>query len=192
MKKIKELTGINTTYIGQYMYNKHKEMNPKMIERILELSEKYPSNKHSNELGWQSKRDFYREECVADLGGFVRECLNKYIEKNIDTSIIKDWRITDLWANICPKYSYHKRHTHPNSDLSGAYYIQVPKSAPELIFTNPHRYMRPLIIGSADTAVSPKEGLIVIFDSGIEHEVNINLSDEPRISLAFNCQINKK
>ena len=52
--------------------------------------------------------------------------------------------------------------------------------------------MRPLIIGSADTAVSPKEGLIVIFDSGIEHEVNINLSDEPRISLAFNCQINKK
>ena len=51
--------------------------------------------------------------------------------------------------------------------------------------------MRPLIIGSADTAISPTDGLLVIFDSGLEHEVNINLSDEPRIGLSFNCQINK-
>ena len=191
MKKLKELTGINTTYIGQYKYNNHKNVNPKILARILELSKEYPSVKRSNELGWQSKKDFYREECVAELGVFVQECLNKYIKKNIDASIIKDWRVTDLWANICPKYSYHKRHTHPNSDLSGAYYVKVPENAPELIFTNPHRYMRPLIIGSADTAISPTDGLLVIFDSGLEHEVNINLSDEPRISLSFNCQINK-
>lgn len=188
---MKELTGINTTYIGQYMYDKHKDVNPKIVKRTLELSKKYPSNQRSNELGWQSKTDFYKEPCVEELGKFVNDCLMKYIKQTIDTSIIKDWYITDLWANICPKYSYHKRHTHPNSDLSGAYYIQVPESAPELIFTNPHRYMRSLIIGSADTAVSPKEGLCVIFDSGLEHEVNINLSEEPRIALSFNCQINK-
>ena len=191
MKKLKELTGINTTYIGQYRYDKHKDINPEIVKRVLELSKEYPSDKRSNELGWQSKTEFYREECVLNLGKFVNECLQKYIKKTIDTSIIKDCRITDLWANICPKYSYHKRHTHPNSDLSGVYYVKVPKSAPELIFSNPHRYMRPLIIGSADTAIVPSEGLCVIFDSGLEHEVNINLSDESRISLSFNCQINK-
>ena len=191
MKKLKELTGINTTYIGQYKYKDAKVVNPKILARILELSKEYPSVKRSNELGWQSKKDFYKEPCVAELGQFVQACLNRYITKNIDTSIIKDFRITDLWANICPKYSYHKRHTHPNSDLSGAYYVKVPENAPELIFTNPHRYMRPLIIGSADTAISPTDGLLVIFDSGLEHEVNINLSDEPRIALSFNCQINK-
>lgn len=189
--KIKELTGINTTYLGQYKYKDAKKVNPKILARILELSKEYPSVKRSNELGWQSKKDFYKEPCVDQLGLFVQTCLNRYITKNMDTSIIRDFRITDLWANICPKYSYHKRHTHPNSDLSGAYYVKVPKNAPELIFTNPHRYMRNFIVGSADTAVSPIEGLLVIFDSGIEHEVNMNLSDEPRVGLSFNCQINK-
>ena len=37
-----------------------------------------------------------------------------------------------------------------------------------------------------DEIVQPLEGALLIFPSWLNHEVSINLSDEERISLAFN------
>ena len=190
-KKNETLTGINTTYIGQYNNKDHNKIKSKIVKRIIEMSQTEPNNKRSNELGWQSSTDFYNEECIKDLAPFIYECLADYIKKTDIYSVVKNYKITDVWANICPKYSFHKRHTHPNSDISGAYYIDLPNDPPELLFINPHRYMRHITLGSGDAAVTPQEGLLLLFDSGIEHEVNMNLSEKSRISLAFNCQLLK-
>ena len=132
-KKNETLTGISATYIGEYQNKDHKRIKPEMVKRIIEMSQTQPTIKRSNELGWQSSTDFYKEECIKDLAPFIDECLLDYIKKNDIHSVVKNYKITDVWANVCPKYSFHRRHTHPNSDISGAYYISLPSSAPELL-----------------------------------------------------------
>ena len=117
-KKNGTLTGISTTYVGQYNNKDHNKIKSKIVKRIIEMSQTEPNNKRSNELGWQSSTDFYKEECIKDLAPFIDECLLDYIKKNDIHSVVKNYKITDVWANVCPKYSFHRRHTHPNSDIS--------------------------------------------------------------------------
>ena len=39
--------------------------------------------------------------------------------------------------------------------------------------------------------ISPKENMLIVFPSWVPHAVEINLSDEDRISLAFNFKLNR-
>ena len=39
--------------------------------------------------------------------------------------------------------------------------------------------------------IAPKENMLVIFPSWVPHAVEINLSDEERISLSFNFKLNR-
>ena len=190
-----EILTTHQTFIGKYYYENHKEDNQKILKKILELSKTEKSNNKSNVLGWQSTEDFYKYSCMNNLEKFIRMCINDYLNQvtkmcNIEGQV-KSFSITDLWANICPKNSYHRRHTHPGSDISGAYYVKVPKEASKLVFKNPHCFFRFFEIGFPYTSIIPQEGLLVLFDSGLEHEVDLNKSDDLRIGISFNCQIMK-
>ena len=39
--------------------------------------------------------------------------------------------------------------------------------------------------------ISPKENMLVVFPAWVPHAVEINLSDEERISLSFNFKLNR-
>jgi len=192
MKKENKIIGIDTTYLGIYHYKDYKQENPKILKRILELSKTIPSHDRSTVAGWQSNTEFYKEPCVANLGNFVNASIDDYIAKTSKVAKADSFAIVDLWANVCPKYSYHSRHNHPNSDISGAYYVKVPDSAPNLVFINPHGFFRHFRLGEGDARVTPEEGMLVLFDSGLEHEVEQNTSNESRVALSINCQLTKK
>ena len=84
----------------------------------------------------------------------------------------------DVWINFSYPKSYNKSHNHSldfNKNIfSGVYYVKVPEESGDLIFPN-----------SGDR-ISPKEGMTVLFHSSIWHAVEPNLSNDLRISFAFN------
>lgn len=69
-------------------------------------------------------------------------------------------------------------HNHDENDelLSGVYYIRVPDQSGELV----------LLDGQLTTRMMPKAGHFLFFPPSLPHRVEVNRSQEQRLSLAFN------
>lgn len=99
------------------------------------------------------------------------------------------------WYNINKPGSHHHRHYHPNSIVSGVVFITNPENGGHLLFNSPHQ--RDIMLSQkknsagthfADGIFSPdqREGCIALFPSWLEHAVSKNMSDEDRLTIAFN------
>ena len=96
------------------------------------------------------------------------------------------------WLNINRKGNYNKVHTHPESHISGVYYITDNCDA--LSFINPLLFDRDLVLGkcrsncfnSEEWAYPVKTGHLVLFPSYLHHYVKPLKGNKNRISLAFN------
>lgn len=102
--------------------------------------------------------------------------------------------ISSLWVNINSKYSYHELHNHPESFLSGVYYLQIPSNSGGIILHDPREQLRfgePKLAhkNSFNAKVvkwEPVAGKIFMFPGWLYHSVEQNHSDEDRVSVAFN------
>ncbi len=107
----------------------------------------------------------------------------------------KQLSMTDCWVNIMPRHVVHGLHLHPTSTISGTYYVQTPKRASALKFEDP-RLDRFMAAPSRKTTCRPENrpwysvpaeaGNVVLFESWLRHEVPVNQSATPRISISFN------
>ena len=103
-----------------------------------------------------------------------------------------EWQFTTTWVNKNPKGTYHNLHKHPNSVLSGVYYIDVPENSSGLTFHDPrerHLRLKPSVeneFTATQAVVGVSSGDLLLFPSDIYHEVTKNEADGMRISLAFN------
>ena len=111
-----------------------------------------------------------------------------------------DTDLDNLWFNVNRKHNYNHTHNHTGTEFSGVYYLEVPENSGNLTFNNPNKAANNILFygrdfsdynefNSLQSHVSPKKGLLVLFPSFLEHNVDMNLSDDPRISLSFNVQI---
>lgn len=101
-----------------------------------------------------------------------------------------DLQMTDCWMNIMPKHTLHSLHMHPHSVISGTYYVSIPKGSSSFRIEDPrvNFYMNAphKIAPSLFYEAVPKEGAFILFESWLRHEVPMNQSNDPRISLSFN------
>jgi uncharacterized protein (TIGR02466 family) len=78
---------------------------------------------------------------------------------------------------------YH-RHLAEGTELAGVYYVNIPKGSGDLIIRyKKHDY------DYSDWYFPPETGKFIIFNSGLEHAVSRNRSEDPRICIAFNFKI---
>lgn len=153
----------------------------------------------SNKLGWQSI-DIQEDEEVQDL---VKE-IELRLEEIKSFSNIRDnavLQISNMWVNINKKYSYNSTHIHSGSFFSGVFYIEVPENSGRINFENPSSLQKVFINSIKQNIVrnneftahtwiyDPKPNMMVLFPSWIEHNVDQNLSDSDRISIAFNTRL---
>ena len=111
-------------------------------------------------------------------------------------------RINELWINILRKGDYNIMHTHPNSDVSGNFYLQVPKEEynsdasykpGHLAWDSPLNTMRTVpnymckTSGNSQPTLEPKPNSGVIFHSFLPHQVLPHYSNTDRIGVAFNA-----
>jgi uncharacterized protein (TIGR02466 family) len=103
-----------------------------------------------------------------------------------------------IWVNVLPEGGSHTGHIHTNAVLSGTYYVTVPKGSAPLVFEDPRHAL--MMAAPPRTKNAPRQhqsyvstppasGTLILWESWLRHEVPLNRSREPRISISFNCVI---
>ena len=121
---------------------------------------------------------------------------NKYL-KTLDylARTKSDLKMTHCWINIMPANSQHTAHIHPQSVISGTFYVTMPEGASSIKFEDPRMgfFMNaPQVSQHAKSENKRylefpcKPGEVVLFESWLRHEVPTNFSKLPRISISFN------
>lgn len=146
--------------------------------------EKNTSVKKSNRGGWQS--DLYKPE--GEFKPLVKQITEFCKHLPLD---IKDFDIPQLWVNVNKKGDWNVIHQHGQYDLSGIYYVKVPKNSGRIVFRDP----RPAAISNLFMVknfdngelknVNLMEGLLMIWPSYLDHFVEPSQTDEERISISF-------
>lgn len=141
---------------------------------------------------WQSGQNLHE---LSEFGDLVC-CLNDSIVGVLEFLKVgqKDVEITGVWANMSPPNAAHRRHSHPNNFLSGVYFVRVHEGADIINFHDPRAQtdiIRPPVTeltaeNTDQVVVKVKNGTILIFPSWLAHSVDVNISNETRISISFN------
>lgn len=161
---------------------------------IYELKQRDPGRVVSNHLGWQSSVPLHTIPQLAPLGRYLFNSVCE-VAREENWAMEKHAVLIDGWANINGKGASNNFHNHPNSLLSGCYYIDVPPSSGDLVLRDPREiaYMLqpPLRTGNKApvTMLKPVPGMLVIFPAWLLHAVAANQSDADRVSVAFNVAV---
>jgi uncharacterized protein (TIGR02466 family) len=103
--------------------------------------------------------------------------------------------LDSLWINVMRKGAVHAPHLHPHSVVSGTYYVTVPRGSGAIRFEDPRLAMLMAAPSKKKNAklenrtfvdVTPKAGMLLLWESWLRHGVEANGSKSPRISVGFN------
>ena len=103
--------------------------------------------------------------------------------------------MNSLWVNILDPGAGHSGHIHPNSVISGTFYLDLPDGSSAIRFEDPRLpFMMNAPPQKSDLAperkrfvyFQPQEGHALFWESWLRHEVMVNMSDDPRVSISFN------
>ncbi len=106
-----------------------------------------------------------------------------------------------LWVNVLSEGGSHTSHIHPNSVISGTYYVTVPPGAGPIVFEDPRLAMLMAVPPRKQNAPretknhvseTPKAGTLLLWESWLRHEVPLNRAEGNRISISFNYVIGNK
>ena len=161
------------------------------LSKELKYVDYLPYKEQKGNANFKSQDTYLMEiEELKNIKNFFYESLNKYT-KNILQS---DQRlvITQCWANKNPPGSKHHEHVHPNSILSGVFYLKQDKTLPPIQFSksmqhamklDPKKYNN---LNSETFLLPCVDGELLLFPSSLKHSVPTNVGKEARISLSFN------
>jgi uncharacterized protein (TIGR02466 family) len=183
------------TPVWHFPIDNHQQLNLVLLEEIdRERQRDRRGERLSNILGWHSTSNLHQRDSFADLVSIIdRNVLKVATFLNWDLQKIST-NITACWAMVNGKYASNAIHDHPNSILSGVYYLQTPENCGVLSFTDPRSASRmlnpPLTEFNVWTlpkiSYQPEVGMMLLFPSWLMHGVELNMSEEARISVSFN------
>ena len=194
-----EISLIFATPIWTSLVENYQTINDKMEKYIRNQKEKdLKGKKVSNIEGWHSQNfDLKNEEVV-----FFFQSITPYIQKAMEDmgwDLSKNKiEIPNIWSIINKKGSSNAMHIHSNCYLSAAYYVKTSEKAGKFVVENPlsvARHSFPNIekhtqYNTKVVSLDIEEGDLLLFPAYLPHRVNENKSDEDRIVISFNVNIN--
>lgn len=138
----------------------------------------------------------HREPCMTGLRRFFEESLGLFL--NGLGYRIPGIDITQCWLNVNRPGDHHHRHHHPNSFISGVYYLEAALDSGTIVFHRPWVLEIEPDRAAASPFTSdlveqvPEPGLLLLFPSRIEHSVTPNRSPVARMSISFNTRLRGK
>lgn len=175
-------TPIAQFYLDRDITDKEKEAAFEVLKEV----QKNEFNSHSVSVEALEHPDMaeIKEFCLRSVKSFCKHVLN--IMDTVEPYI------TISWINVTEPGQAHHRHNHPNSILSGVFYLNANSEVDSIMFYKPE-YRRILFTNGNTTKYNTDvfqmpvhSGDLVIFDSGIEHSVLPTKGDHIRMSLSFN------
>ena len=142
------LLSLFPTIIHNHKITNFENSQKKLIEFIYDEREKDDIGvKASNSGGWHSKRN-YHEKQDNILYHIVKSAVKTHFSDNDVFKENLQIEISALWANINGKGDYNVSHIHPDSDISGVLWIQIPENSGVIVIaaTNREEILDPALI----------------------------------------------
>jgi uncharacterized protein (TIGR02466 family) len=118
----------------------------------------------------------FAEACAMDLAG-------------------RRLKLDSFWVNLLKPSGVHSAHLHPNSVVSGTFYVAVPPGAGRLKLEDPRLPMLMAAPPRREDApedqrsfvyAEPRAGSLFLWESWLRHEVVPGTGKSDRISISFN------
>jgi uncharacterized protein (TIGR02466 family) len=167
-----------------------------ITNKELSFIDKTKLDTYNNE-GNKTSNDNYilNNKTFKDLKEELYLKVQDYFEKVISPSNTITPYITQSWLNYTETNQYHHKHQHPNSLVSGVFYINCNEEHDKIKFFNDkYQTIKPEvkdwnIWNSQSWWFSVNTGNVILFPSSLTHMVETKEGDNTRISLAFNVFI---
>ena len=134
-----------------------------------------------------------RDNRLSSLRLFLNNSLQEYFQATMSPQDNIKLEITQSWINYTKTGQYHHKHAHPNSIISGVFYIQAAKDVDRIYFFNSEIYKQIKIIpkevhvyNSESWWLPAPNGTLLLFPSSLTHMVSRTTGEDTRISLSFN------
>jgi len=192
---------VSTVYQAQL--GEGEDMNAALLQACLSIAEDDSAGQ-----GWSEEHGYAGYTSYASLDDLEwRDPSFKRLSKALDrhAALFAEAAFLDLngralkrnslWINILEPGGMHSGHIHPHSVVSGAYYVSIPEGASALRFEDPRLVMMMAAPPRRADAplehrtfapIQPTPGTVLLWESFLRHEVQMNQADEARISISFN------
>jgi uncharacterized protein (TIGR02466 family) len=184
------INGIFPTPI--YMSKLDRELTKKELSFI----DKSKVDHYKNEGNITSNNNYILNEKVfSSLKEDLYLRVQDYFNKVLSTTDAVAPYITQSWLNYTETNQYHHKHEHPNSLVSGVFYVNCHEEFDKIkFFRNDYQTIKPEtkdwnLYNSESWWFTVKTGDIILFPSSLTHMVETKEGDNTRISLAFNVFI---
>ena len=171
----------------------------KLKKYIFSLVKKSNGRVKSNSGGWQSHNINLQDKEVVNLNKIILDRVKIYADAIYFKKTLKPI-IANAWFNINDYGNSNIEHIHPQSHISGTFYIQTTDKTGDIVFINPDltmQYAWPEYIIEETTEWNSEAYLIkseqyklLLFPSFARHRVNTNFDKRiQRISYSFNINL---
>ena len=155
------------------------------------------SNQNSNS---SSKNSYIFDTRLYKLKEFCKQHIETYVERIISPKKELDFYITQSWLNITKPGESHRVHSHPNSIISGVFYVSTEEDD-KIYFYDPSNIKNRTefeinefnIWNSLSWFIPTEKNALLLFPSWLSHSVEENKkATTDRISLSFNTFVKGK
>lgn len=135
---------------------------------------------------------------LTELKQNIMSACKHYIYEVLEVAPTADFQMTNSWAVKHVKGDESGAHGHANSILSGVLYIQTDDLSGDILFTKDkahYNLFTPTVdipfrqnnsFNTEGWAVRPRDNLLILFPSTLQHSVYPSRSDQERYAVAFN------
>ena len=135
---------------------------------------------------------------LSELRTFIDEQVLNYKKNLLQIKDENEIYVTQSWLNRSQSAEFHPRHRHPNSVLSGVLFIDENsdgKLPPIRFHRSQQMYPVDFSFGelnefnASSREFDTEQGMLMLFPSLLEHDVDKNNSERTRSSISFNTYV---
>jgi len=166
--------------------------NRKLTDTELNFITTQPQRSNQGNTSSEDNYIINRPEMTA-LREFFIKSSNEYLQEIYQPKTKTQLRITQSWANYTQPGQYHHKHAHPNSFVSGVFYVQTNLDSDKIYFFKAGYQQIKLKTENFNHFNSDSwwfnsiSGQLIMFPSYLEHNVESVVNEGiTRISISFN------
>jgi len=158
-----------------YQFDLSKDLDHvEIVKNILDIQKELPISRTSSIHAWHTEYYTLMEtKKFSRLAEIVEEKV-----KGIDAYFEWELKVYEYWAIVYKKFDHTDFHDHGVAALSWVYYAQTYEDSPPLIFKD-------------GLSIQPKDGMLIMFPSYVDHGVPKSKSEKERIVISGNLFLKK-
>lgn len=185
------------TLIGFVKNPNHNNIENNLVKKCYELKH----NIKSGGQNWLAKNTYNTSYTYNLFNDENFKCLNDWVMQEIknytDNIGYENNLVCDTaWFNIYEKYNYQEVHEHAPNSISAIYFLKANPDtcAKTYFYSNNFDGLEPKsnnnnIDTNHTISINPLSGLLILFRSNVKHSVEQQLSNDERITIAYNFKI---